>query len=172
MRSTIYRLLNYPERRGDSAWWVNSFIMALIVLNGVMIVLESVPSLRLVYFNWFQTFEVFSVIVFSIEYFLRLYTADLESGSRRAPWSNLLFIFTPLALIDLLAILPFYLPFFGVDLRVLRMLRMFRLFRLFKIARYVAALTLISDVFRRKREELLISLVFTPDSALDILSIH
>lgn len=161
MRTSIYRLLNYPQKRGDAAWWVNCMIMILIVLNGLMIVLESIPALRLIYFTWFQAFEWFSVIVFTVEYVLRVWTADLEQPGKRPVAANVRYLFTPLALIDLLAILPFYLPFFGADLRILRMLRIFRLFRLFKIARYVTALTLIGEVFRRKREELLISLVFT-----------
>lgn len=66
-----------------------------------------------------------------------------------------------MAIIDLLAILPFYLPFVGVDLRLLRMLRLLRIFRLFKIARYLKALNLMKRVFSKKKEELIIALIFT-----------
>ena len=100
-------------------------------------------------------------MVFSIEYVLRVWTADLNSKFRKPITGNLQYMRTPLAVIDLLAILPFYLPFFGIDLRLLRVLRMFRIFRLFKIARYLTALSLINKVVRQKKEELMISLIFT-----------
>lgn len=66
-----------------------------------------------------------------------------------------------MAIVDFLAILPFFLPVFGLDMRMLRILRLFRLIRLFKIARYVKAIGLIADVFKQKKEELILSLVFT-----------
>jgi voltage-gated potassium channel len=64
---------------------------------------------------------------------------------------------TPLALIDLLAILPFYLPIFvHLDLRIIRILRLFRIFRVFKLARYSESVKILSSVIKRKKEELLI----------------
>ena len=66
---------------------------------------------------------------------------------------------SPYALIDLLAILPFYLPVVIGEQGAERMLRIFRLFRLLKIARYSDSTTLITDVFRRKAQELLITIL-------------
>ena len=65
---------------------------------------------------------------------------------------------SPMALIDLLAILPFYLPFAGIDLRFIRIFRLFRIFRLLKISRYINAAEMIRNVIVNKKEELLISL--------------
>jgi voltage-gated potassium channel len=123
--------------------------------------LESVARIKQQYEPALKWFEIFSVVVFSIEYFLRILCANVNPKYRQLVTGNLRFATTPLAIIDLLAILPFYLPFVGIDLRFIRALRIFRLFRIFKIARYLRALDLIKDVVKSKREELIISLVFT-----------
>ena len=68
------------------------------------------------------------------------------------------FALQPLQIIDLLAILPFYLPFIGIDLRFLRAVRLFRLFRLLKMGRYSQSLTTLTNVIKSKKEELSITL--------------
>lgn len=103
--------------------------------------------------------EVISVIIFTIEYFLRIWTADLLYPKNNWFVAKIKYIFSFLAIIDLLAILPFYLPFLiTIDLRVLRMLRIIRLFRVFKINRYTNALSSIVKVFKNKQNELLSSI--------------
>ena len=64
-------------------------------------------------------------------------------------------IFSPLMIIDLLAILPFYLPVAKLDLRILRIFRLFRILRIFKLARYFESLQMIGKVIYRKRTELI-----------------
>jgi voltage-gated potassium channel len=137
------------------------FIITLILLNVVAIVLESVASIRNQYAEFFQLFELFSVLVFTGEYILRVWTANLHPNYSKPVVGNIKFALTPMAIIDLLAILPFYLPYLGVDLRLLRILRIFRIFRLFKIVRYVSALALINQVLKQKREELVVTFIFT-----------
>lgn len=65
-----------------------------------------------------------------------------------------------MAVIDLLAIAPYFLPFLGVDLRSTRLLRLFRVFRLFKLARYSKTLKLFAGIARAKKEELVTVLAF------------
>ena len=161
MKKRIYNILSVSKKRGDISWYFDIFLIVLILLNVLAIVLESVKTLREQYKQLFEAFEIFSVVVFTIEYVLRVWCANAETKYSKPFTGNLKFAFTPLAIIDLLAILPFYLPFLGIDLRLVRMLRIFRLFRIFKIARYITALTLIRNVFYKKKEELIISLVFT-----------
>lgn len=146
---------------GDPSWYFDLFIITLILLNVLAIVLESVQPIRQQFQSAFDHFEFFSVIVFTVEYILRIWTANLTPGFKRPILGNIKYAFTPLAIIDLLAFLPFYLPYFGVDLRLLRVLRIFRIFRLLKIARYVKALSFITRVFTQKKEELVISLMLT-----------
>ncbi|MFD2034669.1 ion transporter [Belliella marina] len=161
MKEKIYYILSVSKKPGDTSWYFDIFIITLIILNVLAIVLESIEHVRLQYQTQFDIFEIFSVVIFTVEYILRVWTADLIPTYKKPLTGNLKFALTPLALIDLLAFLPFYLPFIGIDLRLLRVLRIFRIFRLFKIARYVEALSFINSVFKKKKEELAISLIFT-----------
>lgn len=161
MKKKIHSILTVSKKTGDVSWYFDVFIIALIILNVIAIVLESIEPLKQEFQSLFDYFEIFSVIVFTIEYILRVWTANLNPNYEKPVTGNLKYAFSPLALIDLLAFLPFYLPFIGVDLRLMRMLRIFRIFRLFKIARYVEALSFINSVFKKKKEELVITLIFT-----------
>ncbi|KEO75432.1 ion transporter [Anditalea andensis] len=161
VKGYIHSLVVVSKKAGDLSWYIDVFIVTLIILNAVAIVLESIEPLRLQYEEIFYYFEVLSVIVFTIEYVLRIWTSNLIPEYQKPFTGNLKYALTPLALIDLMAILPFYLPFVGVDLRLLRIMRIFRVFRMFKIARYVEALSFMGKVFKNKKEELVISLLFT-----------
>jgi voltage-gated potassium channel len=161
MKKRLYHLLSVSKRVGDASWYFDLFIIALIVFNVIAIVLESVEPIRLRFHGEFAVFEFFSVSVFSIEYVLRVWTANLNPRFRKPVLGNLRYAFTPMAIIDLLAIFPFFLPFLGVDLRSLRVLRIFRMFRLFKIARYMSSLSSINRVFKNRKEDLVVSMVFT-----------
>jgi voltage-gated potassium channel len=100
-------------------------------------------------------FDIFSIVVFSIEYLLRIYVSDLTFPTKNRISSALKFVLSPYGIIDLLAILPFYAPFIiKVDLRFLRILRLIRFLRVFKISRYNTTLKLIGDVFREKKNDL------------------
>lgn len=124
--------------------------MSLISLNILAIGLETVKSLHQVYHPLFYGFEVFSVAVFSIEYLFRLWSCvEASSGKYRRTWlGRLRFIFTPMALIDLLAVLPLYLAMFiSLDLRFLQALR---LLRVFKLPRYSPAMNMLLTVLREK----------------------
>ncbi len=160
-KTRAFNILEVSESRGDLSWKIDAFIIILIILNVVAIILESIEPLVLKYSNEFFFFEVFSVIVFTIEYIFRIWVSNLNPLFKNPITGRLKYAFTPIAIIDLLAILPFYLAFTALDLRLLRMFRIFRIFRLFKIARYISALSLINRVITRKKEELIISIIFT-----------
>ena len=144
IKKRIFEIISKAEK-GDLASSVFDWsIMGLIALSIISIVLESFSSLNVKYHSLFHAFEVVSVVVFSAEYVLRIWTADLLYPEAKHP--RLKYIFSIMAIIDLLAILPFYLPFISADLRFLRMMRLFRLFRLlrvFKLGRYFDALQII-----------------------------
>lgn len=127
---------------------VNGFIVMLVVINVIAVVFESEASLYQKYAPAFWAIEIFSVSVFTVEYLFRIWCwadnpgLDGKSTARK----RLKFIFSPIGLIDLLAILPFYLSMiFAVDLRYLRLLR---LMRLLKISHYFHGLDLFMDVLR------------------------
>lgn len=160
-RRKVYEILEVSKQRGDLSWYVDVFIMSLIVLNVIALILESVQPILLQYSTFFYWFEAISVLIFSIEYILRIWSANENPRYSKPFTGNIRYAFTPLLIIDILAILPFFLPLLGVDLRSFRILRIFRIFRIFKVARYIKALTLINDVVREKREELAIAIFFT-----------
>ena len=131
----VLRILE-PATLGDRTsriWDISLF--SLVVLNLIAVALESVPTFQRNYGNWLYNFELFSVIVFSFEYIARVWSApakreiDLANSPLKA---RLRYIFSFYGLIDLVAILPFYIQAFfpGLDLRVLRALRLLRILKL------------------------------------------
>jgi voltage-gated potassium channel len=155
MKQRIYEFIEKGSFGKSYNRYFDYFISILIVLNIVAISIDSLSNLNEETRQFLRGFEIFSVIVFTIEYILRLCVADLIFPRKSKPASIMAFIFSPLGLMDLFAILPFYLPvLIKVDLRFIRVFRLFRFIRIFKITRYNNALKLIADVFRDKKTEL------------------
>jgi voltage-gated potassium channel len=131
----------------------------LICLNVLAVILETVDSLYDPYSALFWAFEIFSVAVFSIEYLARLWVCNLDEKYRDPVKGRISYILSPLAIVDLLSIAPFYLPMvISIDLRFLRMLRLFRLFRILKLVRYSESLNMLGRIVRSRKEDLLITL--------------
>lgn len=158
VRRRTWELLE-PAAEGDAVGrFVDLAIRGLIALNVLAVVLETVPAIRDATGPAFHLFELLSVAVFSVEYLLRVWSCTATDRYSGAVRGRLRFAVSPLALIDLFAVLPAYLPAAGVDLRVLRGARLFRLFRILKLTRYSKSLRMFGRVFRRKREDLLVTL--------------
>jgi voltage-gated potassium channel len=135
------------------------FIYALIVLNVVALILESYQELDKKYHHLFYLFELFSVIIFTLEYIIRIWVSDKSKEDKK---ERLNFAFSTMGIIDLIAILPFYLPFiFPIDLRIVRILRLFRLLRIFKLGRYSKSLKTIRYIFKQTKAELSITVFVT-----------
>jgi voltage-gated potassium channel len=132
-------------------------IQILIILSVVTFSIETIPDLKPQTRSILKSFELFCVIIFSIEYLLRIYVSD----------KKLKFIFSFFGIIDLLAILPFYISF-GVDLRSVRTLRFVRLFRLFKLVRYNRAIKHFARAISIAKEEILLFFFYNPNSYLSI----
>ena len=131
--------------------------MALIVLNVSTYIVGTVTWVD-ARFGWhIFAFDVFCVAVFTVEYLLRVWCCTVDERYAAPVRGRLRFMVSPYALVDLFAILPFYLPFVIGEHGAARMLRVFRLFRLLKITRYSRSTSLITDVFRRKSRELAIT---------------
>lgn len=135
-------------------------IRALILLNVIAVVLETVPELDAIAHDFFAGFEAISVAVFSVEYVARVWSAveDPAYGRSGPVFGRLRFAKTPLALVDLFAVLPSLLPMVGFDLRLLRGARLFRLVRILKLTRYSKSLRTLGRVFRRARRQLVLTL--------------
>lgn len=132
------------------------FIYGLIILNIIALILESYQSLNANYKWFFNAFEIFSVVIFSIEYIVRIWVSDKTEENKR---ERINYAFSTLGIIDLIAIIPFYLPFiFPIDLRVVRILRLFRLLRIFKLSRYSKSLKTIRYILKETKSELSITI--------------
>lgn len=159
----VHSLL-HPEIVGEEKWdkLINGFIITLIIFNVIAVMLETVTSIHERYARFFYYFDLVSVIIFTIEYVLRVWSANQELRYRHPVKGRLKYMVSGGALIDLLAILPFYLDrFIGFDLRVLRILRLLRFFRLFRLTAYMKAARVVTNVFRSRMNELLLSFVLT-----------
>lgn len=152
MRLIVFRLLERSERAHGASWLVDMFLVILIFINVAAVLLQSVSTIGEAYANEFRVLEVISVAIFSLEYVLRIWscvedTSGDPTGS--ALGKRLRFAMSPMALIDLCAVLPFYLAAVGLlgpaDTRILRVLR---LLRLFKLTRYATSISLLGQVLR------------------------
>ena len=151
VRSRTFELLN-PATFGDqtSRLW-DQFFSLLILFNVVAVTLESVEALHEKYDRIFHYFELFSILIFTVEYSLRVWVAPLkyENGVTASYIARMKYVFSVNGIIDFLSIIPFYLQFMlpGLDLRILRTLR---LLRILKLSTYNSAL---SDLIEAIREE-------------------
>ncbi len=134
LRQWMYAWLLDPHIPGNYQKNIDKWIGLLIVGNLFSLVFEHVPAIYEPYKQWFHLFDLFSITVFVIEYALRLYLApeDAEFNQRKLP--RLAYVFSPFAIIDFLAVAPFFFQaFIPVDLRALRFLRLLRILKLFRI---------------------------------------
>ena len=133
-RQWLYAWLLNPNIPGNYQKSVDKWIAILIVANLFAMVLEHVPAIFEPYKNWFHAFDVFSIVVFVIEYLTRFYLAPEDEEFKAKGNPRLAYMASPFAVIDLLAILPYLLQaFVPVDLRALRFLRLLRILKIFRI---------------------------------------
>ncbi|MEQ1661496.1 MAG: ion transporter [Thiobacillus sp.] len=134
-------------------------LIGLILLNVLAVMAESMAEIKSSYGNWLIWFEAISVAVFVMEYMLRIWSSTVNPLYSHRVTGRIRFVLTPMALIDLLAVLPSVLFWAGVDLRFLRVVRMARLIRLGKLGRYSNALQFMWLAVRSRRDELVMALM-------------
>jgi len=160
-RHWLYQVLE-THNYGFLGKVINVSLMVIILLNVVVIIASSESEIDQRFHLVFKIFEIFSLIVFTIEYLLRVWVSVEEGNKENRPLSQRLkYMLKPMALIDLLAIAPSYILLFGSeDLLVLRTLR---LIRIFKLTRYSRSMELLVSVAKQEAETMI--------SAIFILSI-
>jgi voltage-gated potassium channel Kch len=133
-RKWLYSWLLDPHIEGNYQKSIDKWIVILIISNLFALVFEQIPAIFNAYEKWFHFFDIFSVVVFTIEYLLRFYLAPEDEEFKKRKYARGSYVVSPFALIDLIAILPFFLQaFVSVDLRYLRSLRLLRILKLFRI---------------------------------------
>ena len=153
LRSKTFNLFEIQGPAVRTARIVNALLLMLILINALAVIIESVDVYRREYAFWLWWLELISVGIFTVEYLLRLWVS-VEHTRYAAGWrGRLRYAVSPMALIDLLAILPFYLSMLiAVDTRILRVLR---LLRIFKLTRHFAVLEVLGTVLRNEARTLL-----------------
>lgn len=168
IRRVVFDIIDENDgSRNKLNHYIGLLIVALILLSVVAVILESDRALFERYESQFYWFEFIAVIFFSIEYILRLWTAPLLYPKVK-PWkARLKYIFSIMAIIDFLAIVPFYVSmmavfgFIHIDMRFVRVFRLMRLLRIFKLNRYNDSMKLIGNVLKDEREKLLVTIFMT-----------
>jgi len=156
----VYEILEGAREEDRTSRVVNVCLLVLIVLSVLALIVETVEHVGSRHASWFWVFEVFSVAVFTLEYLLRVWSCTEDPERSHPVWGRLRMMARPVMIIDLLAILPFYLPLvMAMDGRALRAFRLLRFFRIFKLGRYSQSLQLVGTVLREKTPELMVILL-------------
>src|ERR1700758_1000861 len=154
LRRRLYEILEHGTVGDRAGLIVGRLIVVLIVTNLVTMTLDSVPALQAQYGPLFIAIELLSLVVFTIEYGLRVWVAAEHAphrhlSERKARWK---FVSSPLGVIDLLAVLPVWVALvLPADLRVFLV---FRMVRFLKLARYSPAMRSLLDALYSERRAL------------------
>ncbi len=160
LRKWTYDLVQSPEIDSKAEQYVRAGIAILIMINVAAVMVETVEGVRADYAPYLLGLENFSVAVFTLEYLLRIWSAVEEPRYAHPVFGRLRYAVSFFALVDLFAILPFYLPMLTrIDLRTLRILRLLRLARLMKLGRYSRTARILVSILRNQREQLLMSML-------------
>ena len=151
LRERVYHFIEPDYEPGRI---IDVAIIVLILFNIVALILETVESIYNLNRAAFELFEDCSLTVFAVEYFVRLWAITANPRFSRPVTGRIRFVLTPLAIIDLIAILPLFLPPMSVDARFVRVIRVLRIFRVLKLVRYFRALRLLGQVIAERKEEL------------------
>ncbi len=171
-RESLYHIIDNEEEQNFASQAFEIFITFLILTSIVSIILESFASLREAYGLYFDLFESVTLCIFSVEYLLRVWTADYkykEADSwAKAAWA---FMSSGTGIVDLVAISPIFFHVAGLfgwsnimkqsDFRFIRILKITRLLRIFKMNSFTNSIAVVADVFKEKRHDLGITLFVT-----------
>ena len=150
-RARVHQILSVSQDPQDRVSRVaDGFLVGLIVLNVLAVMLESVPSIGGPYARPFFIFEGISVAIFLTEYVLRIWSCvETEKWAEKGPvMGRVRYALSPIALTDLVAILPFFIVLSGTQMFDLRFLRILRLRRAFKLTRYSPDMSIVLGVLR------------------------
>ena len=155
VRQYFYEVLEAPSRRTLGGMAINRFLGALIIASLASTVFATVPHLQAKFGYLFDTIEMLSLAVFSLEYCVRVWIAPEHIPYRhlRSYAARRAFVLSPQGIIDFVAIVPFWIALAGLgDLRVLIVLR---ILRVLKFTRYSAGMRALLDVLWSERRALI-----------------
>ena len=162
VKSQLFHILQPYGSNNQVGRWFDWFLIVLIIANVIAVMAETVPNIKLEYAQFLLWFEVVSVSIFTLEYVARVWVCVLEEECQFKGKGYFMYriryMLRPMSIVDLLAILPFYLGVFvSVDLRVLRLLR---LTRMLKLGRYSQSMQTLNRVIANEYRVLIAALAF------------
>ena len=153
IRSRVHELLEAGQSGDRLDRAIDYFIISLIIINTAAQILETVDTVYNAAPWFFPVLEIASLVIFTVEYLLRIWSCTSEPHYAHPLFGRLRFAVTPLLIIDLLALIPFFLPFLGLeDLRSLRALRL--LAWAARLGRYFEGIRTLGRVLQSKAMEL------------------
>ncbi|MDD1675099.1 MAG: ion transporter [Methanomicrobiales archaeon] len=155
VKKRIYEIMEIQAKGDEPAHIFDIFMLAIIALNVAVVMLETVAYIEANYFFYLHVIDVISVAIFSVEYALRMWVSTENPRFQHPFFGRVRHSVTPMALVDLFAILPFYIPFLiAIDLRFIRILRLFRIIRILKMGHYSESIKTFERVFSKRWHEL------------------
>ncbi|MEP0323067.1 cyclic nucleotide-gated ion channel [Bauldia litoralis] len=157
LRRRVFEVVEGGSRRAALSRIFSAALIILILVNVIAAIFETVPTMTQTYFQVFAGVEGVSLTVFAIEYVVRLWVCVEHPRARGVPaWrARLNYVFTPSAIIDFIAIVPFFIVALGgADIRTMVLVR---LMRLFKLGRYSTGFQSLFEAVRRERHALVAS---------------
>jgi voltage-gated potassium channel len=155
IRAYLYATLEVHSMEDEQGGYFEAFMMGLIFANAVAMIMGTVPSVQL-HYKWFLIpFEYISIAIFSLEYILLLWVCTENPEYRDPVYGRIRYAMTPIALINLVSVLPAFIPVLSpYDLRALRLFRLFRFFRILKLTKYSDSLKTLFRALESKKEQL------------------
>jgi voltage-gated potassium channel len=130
---------------------INTSLFILIILNIFAVIIGTVNNLNSNFIFFLSAFEYFSISIFVVEWFIKIYSSNVVYSNRFK------YIFSFDSIIDVISIIPTIFIFIPFDGRILRAIRLFRIIRFAKMTKYSKAISIFLIVFKRKKEELILS---------------
>ncbi|VXD11553.1 Ion transport protein [Planktothrix serta PCC 8927] len=154
----VFLILEAKEHKQTFSRVCEYFLIFLIISNTLAACIESIEEIFEAYKIWFIAFNRFSISIFTLEYLLRVWSCTSIEKYQHPIWGRLQYILTPLAIIDLIAVLPFYFPYNRADFRSVKLFGLIRFLQLLKLGRYSRGIKILTQVIRLRQEELILTL--------------
>jgi voltage-gated potassium channel len=160
IKEAIYDTLVNEKSRTLASRIFNIFIIILIICYIIIFAISTIGDILTKNYKFFIIFEALIIIIFTVEYILRIWSCNIDKRFSGIIKGRLKYMVTPLMLIDLMAIAPFYLVLFTqIDLKYLALGRLFRLLRIFHFSFFNRAFNVLTRAIRKKSRELVITLL-------------
>jgi voltage-gated potassium channel len=157
LKFLIYNHIRDDDENDLLSKIIDSIIIFFILINVLIIILDTFDNIRQYFEKYYQYIEIVSLIIFTLEYFLRIWTSVYIYPELQPKQARIKYIFSIKALIDLVSLLPFYLLLININIQILRLLRLVRILSILKMNRYSKSISTVGQVFKNKAAQLLSS---------------